>query len=77
MNGKIFEISLQEKIAHYLSIEGQCAGCNSDLKFTDKSYFHNMYYGEFCQDCYKIFISGKLPFLITNEDKVPEAEIIS
>jgi hypothetical protein len=77
MEGKVFEIPLQEKIAHYLSIESQCSGCDSTLKFSDKSYFHNMYYGEFCLDCYNTFLAGKLPFLISNADKIPEHEIIS
>jgi len=76
MKGKVFEVPLQEKIAHYLNVEGQCSGCDSNLKFSDKSYFHNMYYGEFCQDCYNTFLSGEIPPLISDLDKVPEDKII-
>jgi hypothetical protein len=76
LEGKLFEIPLIQRIAHYLSVGCNCSGCDSDLKFSDKSYFHNMYYGQFCQDCYNTFLTGKLPHLISNSDKIPDDKII-
>ena len=76
MEGKVFEVPLQEKIAHLLDTEFPCNGCDSYLKFTDKTYFHNMYYGEFCQECYEKFLKGEFPRLISGKDRVPEEKIV-
>jgi hypothetical protein len=76
MENNLFEISLQDKLAHYLSVESECSGCSASIRFTDKTYFNNMYYGEFCQDCYNTFLSGKIPPLISDLDKVTDDKII-